>query len=189
MRRMIAFVIMLLPSGTAFGQFGTQAKRAEVATERENAFRRDVPPVPFRNPPDEVQIHYLLHMRPPIFAHQLTNEFFNTIYRTESLSISGDVERAKYYEQTRLQPLVKRLQQNAHIRIPFDATPEQREKLQDAATVDIRHSISELRASYKDGIPRLPERLQKAKDAGELDIFGTGSLFEKVMRQQGLLAN
>ncbi len=101
----------------------------------------------------------------------------------------AESNKSKLFDFGRLPQIIQELEQVASKRVPSNATDSQREKLKVAAKLDIRHTVSKYCASYAEGGPAKLEKVRTAQNGGELDVFGSGSLFEKVLRQQGLLDN
>ncbi len=166
----------IVDANIAFADAANREK-AEIVAKRKREAR--LLHAPLRTAPDDVQTHRYMNMR-VAFPPDPSDEFFTTFWKLEGLSH----DRAKYaeFERAYFQPTVQKLQQYAAARIPADATEPQRNKLHAAALVDIHRAATDFRISF----PNLPARF-RVKAGGVSEIFGPSSLFEKVLRQQGLL--
>lgn len=179
MRWMIVFILAVL-SSNATSQEISQREKADLFLTRSG--------VPVVLSPSlgisEVQVE---KVDLPLSRAQIISDLVNAIYSLQSLS--EDSAKFNIYVQHHFQPLLAKLKQQAEKRIPIQATPSQRSKLDTAATLDIKYLVSALRDGLTgtEGFPTLPD--QFLNEATTRDVFGAGSLFQKVMRQQALLVD
>lgn len=162
-----AVIVTLLLSSTTVSQDETQQNGIEAL--KHNAIQK----------PD--------HSKRKLANSKVFNaETFKAFDRLENRLPERNKE-AKFFDFGRLPRIIQELQQVAAMRVPPIASDTQRDKLKVAASLDIRHAVSKYCASYAEGGPAKLEQVRKARNGDELDIFGPESLFQKVMRQQGLL--
>jgi hypothetical protein len=107
------------------------------------------------------------------------------VYLKEEYKKKGG-EDLENFDRTCLHPVIEQLEENAARLIPTKASEQQREKLRLAASIDARRKLVEIRGLYEDGI-LIPKRFREWAGNDGKTIFASESLFEKVMRQQGLL--
>ena len=157
MHRMLVVSIMLLLPGYAACQDGVLRVRDLKGRE-----------VPARSPS----------------TYEIFEKICVIIHKKKELVQIGDDEKIELIDSLHLRPAIEQLWDNAANRIPFHASASQREKLRLAAVIDVHRTIAELRESFAKGT--VPERFEVARRNGKVDIFDSGSLFNKVMRQQGL---
>ena len=91
--------------------------------------------------------------------------------------------RASQYVIQEIQSTTQLLRQNAEMRIPLGAKEVQRAKLERAAQIDIRRAIIDIRRCCA---TKQRAQVRDISYTSKFDIFGEGSLFDKVMRQEGL---
>lgn len=116
-------------------------------------------------------------------------ELFQILSQKDALTKTtishGRLPNFELFDKTSLLPVIKKLKLIADTRIPPKTSSATRVKLQLAAKFDIHRTIAEISECFA-AERYIPHRFGPGSN---MEIFGSGSLFEKVMRQQGLLAN
>jgi hypothetical protein len=112
-------------------------------------------------------------------------ELFQVLHHKDHLRKNGGWN-FDLFDKTQLQPVIEELERIASARIPASANDVQRAKLSLAAKLVIHRTIADINAHYAQEKRFDP---MKFRPGTTMEIFGSGSLFEKVMRQQRLLDN
>ncbi|MDX1930239.1 MAG: hypothetical protein SFV81_27170 [Pirellulaceae bacterium] len=111
-------------------------------------------------------------------------ELFQVLHHKDHLRKNGGWN-FELFDKTQIQPVIEELERIASARIPASANEVQRAKLSLAAKLVIHRTIADIDAHYAQ------EKFDpmKFRPGTTMEIFGSGSLFEKVMRHQRLLDN
>lgn len=122
-------------------------------------------------------------------VRQLLEKILTFVEERDILNRSGHYKKAEMTVliDRSLCNFAEQLESIAIKRIPSCASEAQRTKLRLAAKIDARRTIAEIGENYGHGNRGLPDRIKRWERKADVEIFGSESLFVKVMRQQGFL--